>query len=118
MRMKGLNNQYHQGSVKATMLAVMFIVALIVAGYFLRDSNKSRQATVVESVDAGHLVGMSFISNTFSADHTKIETNKDTYIVRGKLQAEKGATFRLEKRLNKQKFLCETASNACWKLVF
>jgi len=117
MSVKGLNSRYNQGSVKATMFAVLFIVALIVAGYFLRESNKTRQATVVDSVDAGHVVSITFISTTFGADHTKVETDHGTYIAHGKLQAEKGAALRLEKRLNKQKFLCETSSNECWKLV-
>ena len=117
MSVKGLQSRYNQGSVKATMFAVLFIVALIVAGYFLRESNKTRQATVVDSVDAGHVVSITLISNRFSADHTKVETDQGTYIADGKLQAEKGAALRLEKRLNKQKFLCATSSKECWKLV-
>jgi len=117
MRVKGLNSRYNQGSVKARMFAVLFIVALIVAGYFLRESNKTRQATVIDSVDAGHVVSITFISTTFGADHTKVETDQGMYIAHGKLQAEKGAVLRLEKRLNKHKFLCETSSKECWKLV-
>ena len=117
MSVKGLNSRYNQGSVKATMFAVLFIVALIVAGYFLRESNKTRQATVIDSVDAGHVVSITFISTTFGADHTKVETDQGTYIAHGKLQAEKGTALRLEKRLNKQKFLCDTSSKECWKLV-
>lgn len=115
MRTKGLENR-ENFRLYATVF--LFVALLIIAGYFLRDSNKARQAQVVEYADAGRLVNTVFISNTFSSDNTKVETDKETYLVHGKVQVEKGASLRLEKRLNKQKFLCETSKNECWKLVF
>jgi hypothetical protein len=72
---------------------------------------------VVESVAAGHVVNTTLINHTFSSDDTQVETDKETYLVHGKAQIEKGSSLRLEKRLNKQKFLCETSKNECWKLV-
>ncbi|MGQ2966804.1 hypothetical protein, partial [Methylophilus sp.] len=96
----------------------LFVVLIVIAGYFLRQSNKARQAQVVESVDAGHLLNTTLVTHTFSADDTNVETDKETYLVHGKAQIEKGTSLRLEKRLNKQKFLCVTSKNECWKLVF
>ncbi len=118
MKTNRIGSQEARGNSKSYVAVFFFVALFIIAGYSLRESNKARQAQVVDSVNAGHLVKAVFIPSTFSSDNTKIETDKDTYLVYGKLQVENGTSFRLEKRLNKQKFLCETLKNECWKLVF
>lgn len=118
MNIKGLKDLESRDNFKAYTIVFLFVLLLIIVGYFIRESNKSRQAKVVDSEDAGQLLNLSSISHTLSRDNTKIETNKGTYLVYGKPFVQKGASFRLEKRLNKQKFLCEASSNQCWKLVF
>jgi hypothetical protein len=118
MNIKGMRDLEARESFQTYVIVFLFVGLLIIAGYFIRESNKSRQAEVVDSKDAGQLVNVSFIPHTLSRDNTMIETNKGTYLIYGKPQAEKGAGFRLERRLNKQQFLCADSSNECWKLVF
>ncbi|MFD0912666.1 hypothetical protein [Methylophilus luteus] len=114
MKTKGLENR---DDFRSYATVFFFVALIVIAGYFLRQANKTRQAQVVESVAAGHVVNTVLITNTFSSDDTRVETDKETYLVHGKAQVEKGSSLRLEKRLNKQKFLCETSKNECWKLV-
>jgi hypothetical protein len=114
MKTKGLENR---DDFRSYATVLLFVALIVVAGHFLRESNKARQAQVVESADAGHVVNTTLINHTFSSDNTQVETDKETYLVHGKAQVEKGSSLRLEKRLNKQKFLCETLKNECWKLI-
>jgi hypothetical protein len=114
MKAKGLKNR---DDFRSYATVFLFVALIVVAGYFLRESNKARQAQVVESVAAGHVVNTTLINHTFSSDNTQVETDKETYLVHGKAQVKKGSSLRLEKRLNKQKFLCDALKNECWKLV-
>ena len=117
MQTKRLSHQVTQENFKAFVAVFLLLTLIILGGYFLRENNKARQEKVVDSMDAGHLMNTTFISNTLSRDISKVETDQDTYLVYGKLEAEKGASFRLEKRLNRQRFLCEASRDECWKLV-
>jgi hypothetical protein len=114
MKTRGSENR---DNFKSYATVFLFIALIVIAGYFLRGANKARQAQVVESADAGHVVNTTLINHTFSSDNTQVETDKETYLVHGKAQVEKGTSLRLEKRLNKQKFLCDALKNECWKLV-
>lgn len=96
------------------LLTIGVILSLIVL-YSKHVVDESK--TVVDSAMAGNLVDVSFISNMFDSDQSKINTDLGSFLVWGVVQELKGTSFRLETRKNEERYLCVVNTEKCWHMV-
>ena len=75
-----------------------------------------RRSAVVSTQDVGEIISAEFLQG-LTEEKTRVLTTRGTFSVNGAFQAFKGNGAGLEVRGNGDKYLCDTTTKTCKKLV-